>query len=89
MQIWLIDDAGAAADPEPLHKWFQKLRQRAPRYGYHIKKGKCFLVPKNERAEVVFRKEIEDGALVLAEGIRYLGHLLEQKRTKDSSIRTR
>ena len=40
VQIWQVDDVSASGDPIPLHGWFQKLRERAPNYGYNIKKGK-------------------------------------------------
>ena len=72
----------AASDPDSLLKWFKKLRIRAPSYGYNIKRGKCFLISKDERARRVFKDEIEDGTLVWAEGTRYLGAPIGTERFK-------
>ena len=68
-----MDDPGAVGDPEPLRQWFQKLRERAPSYGYNIKRGKCFIITKDERAKHTFKKELENGTLLTMEGTRYLG----------------
>ena len=68
-----MDALCAAGEPEPLRQWFQKLRERAPSYEYNIKRGKCFIITKDERAKHIFKNELEDVTLLSMEGTRYLG----------------
>ena len=89
VQIWQVDDASASGDPIPLHGWFQKLRERASNYGYNIKKGKCYLVTKDDKAKQIFKKELDDGTLILADGARYLGAPLGSEGFKRNFFKER
>ena len=72
-QIWMVDDLGVAGNAETLKNWFKTLRKRGPTYGYKPKKGKCYLISKDQNAANIFQKEIKEGLLTQADGTRYLG----------------
>ena len=82
IQIWQCDDLSACGEAKNLKEWLRNLRKRSPAYGYKTKRGKCYLISKDNKVAQGFRTEIEEGTLKVQRRTRYLGALTGDERFK-------
>ena len=71
--IWYADDASAVDRIECLKKWWDKLIELGPRYGYFPNASKSLIVVKEEHHEKAVNIFGGSGLLVTTEGNHYLG----------------
>jgi len=83
-QVWLADDASAAGKLEDLVKWYKELIEVGKDHGYHVNKGKCWLIVKNQQLEKRAKRLFGDTVNVTTEGQRHLGAVIGSKSYKDS-----
>ena len=72
-QAWFADDASAAGDLHALRRWWDRLIEIGPEYGYFPNASKTWLIVKEEslsHAQDVFRGS---GVQITNEGNRHLG----------------
>ena len=87
-QAWFADDASAAGKLMGILKWWNKLFDIGPRYGYFPNPNKCVLIVKNEsmreRANELFGKF---GIQITSRGQRHLGAIVGTLEYKEEYIR--
>lgn len=75
-QVWFADDSAAGGKLEPLMRWWTHLNEVGPRYGYHPKPSKTWLILKDpdllDRAKELFGQNIK----MTTEGKRHIGAAL-------------
>ena len=49
VKIWVCDDLCASGEPEQLKRWYDKILERGPLYGYHRNKSKSNILSKEPR----------------------------------------
>ena len=87
-QAWFADDASAAGKLMGILKWWKKLVDIGPRYGYFPNPNKCVLIVKNEsmrvRANELFGKF---GIQITSRGQRHLGAIVGTQEYKEEYVR--
>ena len=72
-QVWFADDATAGGSLLGLRRWWDRLVERGPAYGYHPNPAKTCLVVKEEKVEMATEVFQGTGISVTEEGKRHLG----------------
>ena len=72
-QVWFADDATAGGSLLGLRRWWDRLVERGPAYGYHPNPAKTCLVVKEEKVEMAKEVFQGTGISVTEEGKRHLG----------------
>ena len=76
-QSWYADDSSAAGQLEEIKKWWEKLCDEGPKYGYYPKASKTVLILKDESLRTKAKKLFEDsGMMITCEGERHLGAVI-------------
>ena len=88
-QIWLCDDLCAASEPEQIKQWYGRITERGSSYGYHIKKGKSYILSKELQDLIRFKKDLENKNLQAAEGTRNLGAPIGTETHKQNYFQTK
>ena len=87
-QAWFADDASAAGKLMGILKWWNKLVEVGPRYGYFPNPNKCVLIVKSEsmkeKANEIFGKF---GIQITCRGQRHLGAIVGTQEYKEEYIR--
>ena len=90
VQAWFADDSTCTGKLEDLLRWFRKLKELGPLYGYYPEPSKCKLILKNrelyERALKLFESE---GVEISLEGERHLGAVVGSDQFKETYISTK
>ena len=85
-QVWYADDSSAAGRLTEMRKWWDKLCQAGPDYGYYPLPAKTILIVKpdeREQAEEVFR---DTGVKITIEGERHMGAVIGSQEYKESYV---
>ena len=48
-QCWFVDDSAAVGNLAGIKKWWQRLQESGPKYGYFPNPSKCILIAKDEK----------------------------------------
>ena len=72
-QVWFADDATAGGSLQGLRRWWDRLVNRGPAYGYHPNPAKTCLVVNEEKMEMAKEVFQGTGISVTEEGKRHLG----------------
>jgi hypothetical protein len=75
-QIWFADDAASGGSLESVYRWWNKLMEIGPRYGYHPNPKKTWLIVKEENAEAAHSLLLNSGVNITTSGHRHLGAAL-------------
>ena len=75
-QCWYADDNGAGDDLVSLRKYWDKLIEIGPGYGYHSNPSKTVLLTKPEHQQEALRLFSDTGVMIRSDGCRYLGGAL-------------
>ena len=71
-QVWFADDATAGGSILGLRRWWDRIVERGPAYGYHPNPAKTCLVVKKEKIEMAKKVFCGTGISVTEEGKRHL-----------------
>ena len=86
-QAWFADDSSAAGTLTGIHRWWARLAEIGPRYGYFPNPAKCVLIVKDEvmkqRAENMFAST---GMIITTEGQRHLGAVIGSPQYKHDYV---
>ena len=72
-QDWFADDATGGGTLKEIRSWWDQLNRNRPRYGYHPKASKSWLIVKEAAAEEAKRLFSGTGVQITTEGERLLG----------------
>jgi hypothetical protein len=72
-QVWFADDATAGGGLTGLRRWWDRIIERGPAYGYYPNPSKTCLVVKKESAEMAKEVFKGTGISITEEGKRHLG----------------
>ena len=72
-QAWFADDATAGGSLTGLKRWWDRIAERGPAYGYHPNPTKTSLVVKEENVETAKEVFQGTGISITGDGKRHLG----------------
>ena len=72
-QVWFADDGTGAGNLKELRKWWDKLVEKGPAYGYFPNASKTWLIVKDEKLDEAKRIFKGTGVKFTSEGKRHLG----------------
>ena len=88
-QAWFADDSSAAGKLLEVRKWWDKLCQAGPEYGYYPLASKTILIVKPEHhhtAEEIFRGS---GVQITIEGERHMGAVIGSETCKENYVKNK
>ena len=88
-QVWYADDLAAGGKVEKLRKWWDKILEMGPDYGYYANSSKTWLLVKEDTYEEAMQVFVATNIRITSPGQKYLGttigneelnlHMSEQK----------
>ena len=88
LQVWFADDSADAGKLREIHKWWMRLKEIGPAYGYFPNAPKCWIILKSpelrELAEELFGA---DGVNITTEGKRHIGAALGSEEFKEEFVK--
>ena len=86
-QAWYADDSTTGGKIEELKKWWDKICEMGPKYGYYPKASKTLLILKDETL-LPYAREIfgETGMVITCEGHRHLGAVIGTEIYKERYV---
>ena len=84
--VGFADDITAAGDLDSLKKWWEKLLQLGPRYGYFPQPSKSWLIVKEERVEEALNLFSETNIQITCHGERHLGAVIGTAECKKKYV---
>ena len=82
-QAWFADDSSAAGNLSGIFKWWNKLSEIGPQFGYFPNPSKCVLIVKDEdmklKAKKIFQRQ---GIEITTKGKRHLGAVVGSQEFK-------
>ena len=88
-QVWYADDSAGGGKLGNVHRWWTLLNNVGPKYGYHPKASKTWLVVKSPelvlRARQLFGEEVK----ITSEGHRHIGSALGSDEFRRDFIRSK
>ena len=81
-QVWFADDGTGAGNLKELRKWWDKLVDKRPAYGYFPNASKTWLIVKDEKLDEAKRIFKGTGVKFTSEGKRHLGAVIGSQTFK-------
>ena len=85
-QVWFADDGTGAGNLKELRKWWDKLVEKGPAYGYFPNASKTWLIVKDEKLDEAKRIFKGTGVKFTSEGKRHLGATIGSQTFKESYL---
>ena len=87
-QLWYADDAAACGDICNVRKWFDKLLELGPKFGYYPNPEKCYLVVDNSYVNVA-KLHFDDLGVQIVNHHRYLGGFIGDVSAKNAFVKAK
>ena len=85
-QVWFADDATAGGELTRLRKWWDRIVELGPDYGYYPNASKTWLIVKESKLEEASTIFQETGVAITMEGKRHLGAALGKHAFVESYV---
>ena len=90
VQVWFADDSADAGKLRDIQKWWMRLKEIGPAYGYFPNAPKCWIILKSpelrELAEELFGA---DGVNITTEGKRHIGAVLGTEEFREEFVKAK
>ena len=90
VQVWFADDSADAGKLRDIQKWWMRLKEIGPAYGYFPNAPKCWIILKSpelrELAEELFGA---DGVNITTEGKRHIGAVLGTEEFREEFVKVK
>lgn len=88
-QVWYADDSAAGGGIEKLRKWWDRLLEMGPDYGYYANPSKTWLLVKEEAYEEAMQAFGATNIKITSSGRKYLGTTIGNEEFKEAYVRTK
>ena len=86
-QVWCADDSAAGGKVEKLRKWWHKILEMGPDYGYYANSPKTWLLVKEDTYEEAMQVFGATNIRITSSGWKYLGTTIGNEEFKSAYVR--
>ena len=88
-QVWYADDSAAGGKVEKLRKWWDKILEMGPDYGYYANSSKTWLLVKEDAYEEAMQVFGATNIRITSSGWKYLGTTIGNEEFKSAYVRAK
>ena len=85
-QVWYADDSAAGGELRKLRKWWDKILEIGPDYGYYANSSKTWLVVKEDVYEESMQVFGATSVRITSAGHKYLGSTIDDDKFKTAYV---